>query len=64
MLESPVFHRKDGGTAELTVPILSNPTVLAVWAVIVTVSLGVLWWDLRERNQVMGSMMKFVWGRR
>lgn len=46
---------------EVLVPILSNPAVLAVWAVIVTVSLGVLWWDLREHNQVIGSMMKFVW---
>ena len=46
---------------EVLVPILSNPAVLAVWAVIVTVSLGVLWWDLRENNRVIGSMMKFVW---
>ncbi|WP_435079079.1 DUF4396 domain-containing protein [Halococcus sp. AFM35] len=46
---------------EVLVPILSNPAVLAVWAGIVVVSLGVLWWDLREHNQVIGSMMKFVW---
>src|SRR6056297_591950 len=46
---------------EVLVPILSNPVVLAVWAVIVTLSLGVLWWDLRENNEVIGSMMKFVW---
>ncbi|WP_079977568.1 DUF4396 domain-containing protein [Halococcus sediminicola] len=46
---------------EVLVPILSNPTVLAVWAIIVLLSLGVLWWDLRENNEVIGSMMKFVW---
>jgi hypothetical protein len=46
---------------EVLVPILSNPAVMAVWAVIVVLSLGVLWWDLRERNQVIGSLMKFVW---
>jgi hypothetical protein len=46
---------------EVLVPILSNPVVLAVWAVIVALSLGVLWWDLRERNRVIGSLMKFVW---
>ena len=46
---------------EVLVPILSNPTVLAVWAGIVVISLGVLWWDLREHNQVIGSLMKFVW---
>jgi hypothetical protein len=46
---------------EVLVPVLSNPTVLAVWAVIVVLSLGVLWWDLRKRNRVIGSLMKFVW---
>ncbi len=46
---------------EVLVPILSNPTVLVVWAVIVALSLGVLWWDLWKHNRVIGSLMKFVW---
>ena len=46
---------------ELLVPILSNPVVLGTWAVIVIASLGVLWWDIRERNQGIASMMKLVW---
>jgi UDP-N-acetylmuramyl pentapeptide phosphotransferase/UDP-N-acetylglucosamine-1-phosphate transferase len=46
---------------ELLVPVLSNPAVLAVWLAIVAVCLGVLWWDLRQRNRVLGSFMKFVW---
>ena len=46
---------------ELLVPILSNPVVLAIWVAIVGVSVGVLWWDLREHNRVLGSFMKFVW---
>lgn len=43
------------------VPILSNPVVLGLWALLILVSLSVLWWDIRERNQVLPSMMKFVW---
>lgn len=46
---------------ELLVPILSNPVVLGTWAVIVIASLGVLWRDIRERNQGIASMMKLVW---
>ncbi|WP_435077762.1 DUF4396 domain-containing protein [Halococcus sp. AFM35] len=46
---------------EVLRPILSNPTVLAVWVAIVALSLGVLWWDLREHNRAIGSLMKFVW---
>ncbi|MCL7417283.1 MAG: DUF4396 domain-containing protein [Halalkalicoccus sp.] len=42
-------------------PILSNPVVAAIWALLVITSLGVLWWDLREHNQPLPSMMKFVW---
>jgi hypothetical protein len=42
--------------------ILTNPTYLAVWAVLVLVSLAVLVWDLRTNNEVIGSLMKFVWG--
>jgi hypothetical protein len=43
------------------VPILSSPITLAVWAILVITSLGVLWWDIRERNEVLPSMMKLVW---
>jgi hypothetical protein len=42
-------------------PILSDPTVLGAWAALVLVSTGVLWWDLRERNEAIPSLMKFVW---
>ncbi|MFC7046171.1 DUF4396 domain-containing protein [Halobacteriaceae archaeon GCM10025711] len=42
-------------------PIFSNPWVLGVWAMFVAASLGVLWWDVRKRNQALPSMMKFVW---
>lgn len=42
-------------------PILSNPTVLGVWTLFVVASVGTLWWDLRNRNQALPSMMKAVW---
>ena len=42
-------------------PVLSSPTVLGVWALIVAASVGVLWWDIRDRNQALPSMMKGVW---
>lgn len=42
-------------------PFLSNPIVLGVWLVLIAVSVGVLWWDLRRRNQVIGTLMKLVW---
>ena len=42
-------------------PILSNPTFLAVWGLLIIVCVGVLWWDIRNRNQPLPSMMKFVW---
>jgi hypothetical protein len=42
-------------------PFLSSPIVLGVWLVLIAVSLGVLWWDLWERNHVIGSLMKLVW---
>lgn len=42
-------------------PFLESPIVLGIWLVLITVSLSVLWWDLRTHNQVIGSMMKFVW---
>lgn len=42
-------------------PILSSPVVFGIWILLVLSSLGVLWWDIRERNQALPSMMKFVW---
>lgn len=42
--------------------VLTNPTYLAVWAVLVLVSLGVLVWDLWTNNEPIESLMKFVWG--
>jgi len=42
-------------------PFLSSPIVAGVWALLVIASLGVFWWDLRNRNQALPSMMKFVW---
>ncbi|WP_416838644.1 DUF4396 domain-containing protein [Haloferax sp. DFSO52] len=42
-------------------PILSNPTVMGVWAALVIASVGTLWWDIRERNQALPSLMKGVW---
>ena len=42
-------------------PILSDPTVMAVWTVLAVVSVGVLLWDIRERNQALPSLMKAVW---
>ena len=42
-------------------PILSNPTYLAGWGVLILVCVGTLWWDIRKRNRALPSMMKFVW---
>ena len=42
-------------------PILASWWTLGIWATLNLVSVGVLWWDLRERNQNLPSMMKFVW---
>ncbi|RRJ34037.1 DUF4396 domain-containing protein [Halocatena pleomorpha] len=42
-------------------PILSNPIVFGLWILLVLLSVSVLWWDIRKRNQVLPSMMKFVW---
>lgn len=42
-------------------PFLSSPIVLGVWLGLIAVSLGVLWWDLWRRNQVIGPLMKLVW---
>jgi hypothetical protein len=42
--------------------VLTDPTYLAAWAVLVAVSLGILVWDLRQNNSELKSLMKFVWG--
>ncbi|AUV81412.1 copper oxidase [Salinigranum rubrum] len=42
-------------------PVLSDPLVMAVWALLVGASVGVLWWDIRKRNRALPSMMKGVW---
>lgn len=46
---------------QILTPLLSDPTVLTVWAAVVAVTLGVLWWDLRTRNRAIPSLMQFVW---
>lgn len=46
---------------EILEPILSDPRVAVLWAVLVDVSVGTLWWDIRKRNQALPSMMKGVW---
>ena len=42
-------------------PILSDPFVMGIWALMVVVSVGVLLWDIRSRNTELPSMMKGVW---
>ncbi|WP_336337327.1 DUF4396 domain-containing protein [Haloarcula brevis] len=42
-------------------PILSDPFVMGVWALTVLASVGILWWDIRERNRTLPSLMKGVW---
>jgi hypothetical protein len=42
-------------------PILSDPLAMGVWALFVVASVGTLWWDIRERNQALPSLMKGVW---
>ncbi|SFR65828.1 protein of unknown function [Halogeometricum rufum] len=46
---------------QLLTPILSSPAVMGVWALLVVASVGTLWWDVRNRNQALPSMMKGVW---
>jgi hypothetical protein len=46
---------------DVVVPVLSDPLVLAGWAVLVVGSLAVLWYDFREHNPDIGSLMQFVW---
>ncbi len=42
-------------------PILSDPMLMGVWALLVVVSVGTLLWDIRRRNQALPSLMKGVW---
>lgn len=42
--------------------VLTNPTFLAAWGVVVAASLAVLVWDLRANNSELKSLMQFVWG--
>ena len=42
-------------------PTLSDPTLLAVWGIVVGLSVGTLWWDVRTRNRALPSTMKGVW---
>lgn len=42
-------------------PVLANWTALGLWLGVNLVSLGVLWWDIRSRNENIPSMMKRVW---
>jgi len=42
-------------------PILSDPLLMGVWALSVVASVGTLWWDIHERNQVLPSLMQGVW---
>ncbi|SEP15268.1 protein of unknown function [Halogranum amylolyticum] len=46
---------------EVIRPILSSPTVVGIWVVLVLVSVSVLWWDLRKNNQAIASLMQGVW---
>lgn len=41
---------------------ITNPLVMGIWVVLVTLSLGILVWDLRTNNEALGSLMKYVWG--
>lgn len=42
-------------------PILSEPLVMGAWALLVVGSVATLWWDVRQRNQALPSLMKAVW---
>ncbi|RBI59245.1 DUF4396 domain-containing protein [halophilic archaeon] len=46
---------------QLVKPILSSWWTLGIWAGLNVASLGVLWWDVRERNENLPSLMKLVW---
>lgn len=40
---------------------LTNPVFLGVWGVLVLLSVGVLIRDLRTNNEILGTLMKYVW---
>jgi hypothetical protein len=40
---------------------LTDPQFLAVWLVVVAVSLSILVWDLRTNNDGIAPLMQFVW---
>lgn len=40
---------------------ITNPLVMGIWVALVTLSLGILVWDLRTNNEALGSLMKYVW---
>ena len=42
-------------------PLLASRVTLGIWLALNLVSLCLLWWDVRERNRNLPSMMKFVW---
>jgi hypothetical protein len=39
----------------------SDPAVMVTWALLVGVSAGILWWDVRVRNRALPSATKGVW---
>lgn len=47
---------------DLIRPLLSDPTVMAAWGILVLFSLAVLVWDLQQHNRALPSLMKSVWG--
>ncbi|WP_276591971.1 DUF4396 domain-containing protein [Halorutilus salinus] len=46
---------------EVLRPILSDPMVAVAWALLVGISIGILVWDIRNRNRALPSLMKGVW---
>lgn len=42
-------------------PLLSNPVAMGIWGLLVVACVGVLLWDIRERNEALPSLMKGVW---
>lgn len=50
------------GVQQTLQSLLTNPTYLVAWGVVVALSLSVLAWDLRRNNSELPSLMMFVWG--
>ncbi|WP_251343182.1 DUF4396 domain-containing protein [Haloplanus halophilus] len=46
---------------ELLRPVLSDPLVIGVWALLIVTSVAVLLWDLRRHSRALPSLMKGVW---